>query len=204
MLEILSEKCFKFHCLDLYPFNAHLPLRKLFVRYPDLHALTLKPHGAEYFWNGMPLSHFPEDSRKLESLIIDSINIAENVVLPPTLTYLEWTHRDDTKFFFFINKLCNCPKLNYLSISHVFMHELSQRILFDFFEHLPELMYLTFKFVRFTKPLTGSAGESNSPKNNDHVLLKTDQKINNDNDATNTSVDEKFVGLKVLKFDLCY
>lgn len=97
------------------------------------------------------------------------------IQLPPTLSQLEWSHRDDGAFANFLDKLPSCVNLKYLLISHVQLDEIVLRRLLDCFSSLRQLMVIVFKFVRFASIEFLQSAEVLTPP-----------------------------PLKSLKFDLCY
>lgn len=80
VLKTLADRNLRMRCLDLYPYGYTLPMHIVKERYPDVEALILRPHGADYFWNGMPFDEFPEFGA-LDSLILDSVTLNAEVTL---------------------------------------------------------------------------------------------------------------------------
>lgn len=183
VLEVLRGRGLRCRCLDLYPYGRQLPLRAVRELYPDLEALIIRPHGSEYFWSGMPFGDCP-DFPNLDTLVLESLTLTNDVALPLSVTQMEWSHRDDAAFGGFLDKLERCPSVKYLLIGHVELDEPTCRRLLRIMRVvLRQLLVVVFKFVKFP-------------------AIRFD--VDDDEVRTNLPNGQHQPLIKVAKFDLCY
>jgi len=141
--------------IDVYPYSGDVGL-ELFKEYlPSTSGMTLRPHGHEYFFEGLPMPKFPS-FEKLDSLHLDCINLgwmayngrnfdkfsAEQTELPPTLTTLEWQNRNSLELRKFIPKLERLDRLEYLLIGHADFSGRDFNDLVKWMRRMPRLQYL--------------------------------------------------------------
>lgn len=150
ILRIVSrDRILHMKCLDVYPYSTSVPLELIHEALPDLNAMTLRPHGEGFFWDGLGLPEFPAFTI-LDTLVLDSVNLGPDAVLPPSITQLEWSNRKVERFEDFLPKLAGLPNLQYLLLGHVDFARTD--VLRDFFNvcaPLDSLNFLVFKFVKF-------------------------------------------------------
>ncbi len=72
--EVIQECGVRFKCLDVYPYGRTVPLNIIRKHLPKLSAMTMRPHGSEFFWTGLQLDEFPLFDH-LDTLLLDSINL---------------------------------------------------------------------------------------------------------------------------------
>ncbi len=149
VLDIFVSAKTKLKCLDVYPYSAGLPLGLIQEKLPELTAMTLRPHGQGFFWDGLLLPTFP-NFQYLDTLILDSVNLEESAQLPPSITQLEWSNRREERFLDFLPKLEHLHRLEYLLLGHVdFARDDVLNQFLQVCSGLLELHFIVFRFAKF-------------------------------------------------------
>uniref|UniRef100_A0A914PHJ2 F-box domain-containing protein n=1 Tax=Panagrolaimus davidi TaxID=227884 RepID=A0A914PHJ2_9BILA len=79
VLEKIVEVGVKTKSVDIFPYSKEVGIDVFHELLPNLNAITMRPHGTDYFWQGLDLFSFPK-FEKLDTLILDSFNLLQFVV----------------------------------------------------------------------------------------------------------------------------
>uniref|UniRef100_A0A914C0H5 F-box domain-containing protein n=1 Tax=Acrobeloides nanus TaxID=290746 RepID=A0A914C0H5_9BILA len=154
VLEKLKECEVKMRCIDIFPYSADVSIELFHEYLPNLTGITMRPHGTDYFWSGLNLNTFPA-FEKLDTLILDSFNLAGDVELPESITTLEWHNRREGSFADLRARLKKLKRLEYLQVGHA---DFSNDDFIKFVDavhvsNLPKLQYLMFRFCKFSSSI---------------------------------------------------
>uniref|UniRef100_A0A914YTX1 F-box domain-containing protein n=1 Tax=Panagrolaimus superbus TaxID=310955 RepID=A0A914YTX1_9BILA len=181
ILEKIAEIGVKTKCVDIFPYSKEVGIEVFYEQLPNLTAITMRPHGTDYFWQGLDLYSFPK-FESLDTLVLDSFNLRGDLELPENISTFEFQNRRDGSFIEILPKLSKLKKLEYLHVGHAdFQNTWPDLIDAIHSDKCPNLMYLYLRFCRFGK-------DSNFDSNFVFLPGKIDT----------------LKKLKYLKLDLCY
>uniref|UniRef100_A0AC35TSH9 F-box domain-containing protein n=1 Tax=Rhabditophanes sp. KR3021 TaxID=114890 RepID=A0AC35TSH9_9BILA len=196
ILSRLKESQIMIRCLDIYPYSDDVDTNVVHQYLPNLSGMSMRPHGAEFFWTGLDINEMPS-FEGMESLLIENFNLNTKTIFPPSLQSLEWINRNKTKIYQLLPKIKKLKQLKCLLIGHAdmvdhgdlnsFAKSLSSK-------YLPNLQCLTLRFCRI-----GTNGNASGNGHSQDTLFLH-------HPLYNFNFDKRyhFEGLRILKLDLCY
>uniref|UniRef100_A0AC34F4Z5 F-box domain-containing protein n=1 Tax=Panagrolaimus sp. ES5 TaxID=591445 RepID=A0AC34F4Z5_9BILA len=181
VLEKIVEVGVKAKCVDIFPYSKDVGIEVFYEQLPNLTAITMRPHGTDYFWQGLDLYSFPK-FENLDTLVLDSFNLRGDLELPENIATFEFQNRRDGSFIEILPKLSKLKKLEYLHVGHAnFENTWPELVNAIHSDKCPNLTYLYLRFCRFGK-----------------------DSIFDSNFMFFPGKDDTLKKLKFLKLDLCY
>ncbi|GMT03729.1 hypothetical protein PENTCL1PPCAC_25903, partial [Pristionchus entomophagus] len=180
--------------VDVYPYGGEIALDKVSERFPKVHAITMRPHGNTYFYNGIRIPSMPDFSH-LSILCMDSFEPLPGFAFPQSVKSLDFGHRKLRNMRYLFDALAQL-NLTYLSLSHLKFDDYSifAELIFSM-ARMRRLDVLVLKFCHLM-----DTGDSRA-KEEDQMALRAIQL-----ESWKRMIDTGDMELSVrqLHFDLCH